>query len=187
MEEKEENKGEQILHPNNIEKSLMKINKEYEQKKKIKRFKSLRLLLVFLIVIIVLVLGVVVAGNYYLNYQYNKLNYQEIDLNKIAISKTGVPSGFRNIIIFGVDSMTDDLSTDYRTDSIIVLSLNENTNTVKMFSIYRDTYFKMDLDVVDNKKVSAKQTIFDKVNHAYAFGKEQLSIKTINTLWYYIK
>ncbi len=180
MEEKEEKKGEQILHPNNIEKSLMKINKEYEQKKKIKRFKSLRLLLVFLIVIIVLVLGVVVAGNYYLNYQYNKLNYQEIDLNKIAISKTGVPSGFRNIIIFGVDSMTDDLSTDYRTDSIIVLSLNENTNTVKMFSIYRDTYFKMELDVVDNKKVSDKQVIFDKVNHAYYDGVEN-SLKVINS------
>ena len=178
MKEKEDDKNE--LLPKEIKQSLMKVEKEYEQRRKIRRFKGLRAFIVFLIILIVLVLAIVLAGNYYLNAQYNKINYQEIDLNEIAISTTGVPSNFRNIIILGIDSTLDDLSTDYRTDSIIVLSLNENTNTVKMFSIYRDTYFKMELDVVDNKKVSEKQTIFDKVNHAYYDGVEN-TLKVINT------
>ena len=176
-----ENEGEEKeLLPKKIEMNLMKIEQEYKQKRRIKRFKGLRVLIVTFIVLIVLVLAAVLAGNYYLNAQYSKLNYQEIDLNKIAISKTGVPSNYRNIVIFGIDSNQDDLSNDFRTDSIIVLSLNENNNTVKMFSIYRDTYFKMDLDVVDNKKVSEKQVIFDKVNHAYYDGVEN-SLKVINT------
>ena len=176
-----ENEGEEKeLLPKKIEMNLVKIEQEYKQKRRIKRFKGLRVLIVTFIVLIVLVLAAVLAGNYYLNVQYSKLNYQEIDLNKIAISKTGVPSNYRNIVIFGIDSNQDDLSNDFRTDSIIVLSLNENNNTVKMFSIYRDTYFKMDLDVVDNKKVSEKQVIFDKVNHAYYDGVEN-SLKVINT------
>ena len=176
-----ENEGEEKeLLPKKIEMNLMKIEQEYKQKRRIKRFKGLRVLIVTFIILIVLVLAAVLAGNYYLNVQYSKLNYQEIDLNKIAISKTGVPSNYRNIVIFGIDSNQDDLSNDFRTDSIIVLSLNENNNTVKMFSIYRDTYFKMDLDVVDNKKVSEKQVIFDKVNHAYYDGVEN-SLKVINT------
>ena len=176
-----ENEGEEKeLLPKKIEMNLMKIEQEYKQKRRIKRFKGLRVLIVTFIVLIVLVLAAVLAGNYYLNVQYSKLNYQEIDLNKIAISKTGVPSNYRNIVIFGIDSNQDDLSNDFRTDSIIVLSLNENNNTVKMFSIYRDTYLKMDLDVVDNKKVSEKQVIFDKVNHAYYDGVEN-SLKVINT------
>lgn len=176
-----ENEGEEKeLLPKKIEMNLMKIEQEYKQKRRIRRFKGLRVLIVTFIILIVLVLAAVLAGNYYLNAQYSKLNYQEIDLNKIAISKTGVPSNYRNIVIFGIDSNQDDLSNDFRTDSIIVLSLNENNNTVKMFSIYRDTYFKMDLDVVDNKKVSEKQIIFDKVNHAYYDGVEN-SLKVINT------
>ncbi len=178
MKEKEDDKNE--LLPKEIKKSLMKVEKEYEQRRKIRRFKGLRVFIVFLIILTVLVLAIVLAGNFYLNAQYNKINYQEIDLNEIAISTTGVPSNFRNIIILGIDSTQDDLSNDFRTDSIIVLSLNEKTNTVKMFSIYRDTYFKMDLDVVDNKKVSEKQTIFDKVNHAYYDGVEN-TLKVINT------
>ena len=178
MKEKEDDKNE--LLPKEIKQSLMKVEKEYEQRRKIRRFKGLRAFIVFLIILIILVLAIVLAGNYYLNAQYNKINYQEIDLNEIAISTTGVPSNFRNIIILGIDSTQDDLSNDFRTDSIIVLSLNEKTNTVKMFSIYRDTYFKMDLDVVDNKKVSEKQTIFDKVNHAYYDGVEN-TLRVINT------
>ena len=176
-----ENEGEEKeIKKKKIEMNLVKIEQEYKQKRRIKRFKGLRVLIVTFIILIVLVLAAVLAGNYYLNAQYSKLNYQEIDLNKIAISKTGVPSNYRNIVIFGIDSNQDDLSNDFRTDSIIVLSLNENNNTVKMFSIYRDTYFKMDLDVVDNKKVSEKQVIFDKVNHAYYDGVEN-SLKVINT------
>ena len=178
MKEKEDEKNE--LLPKEIKKSLMKVEKEYEQRRKIRRFKGLRAFIVFLIILIVLVLAIVLAGNFYLNAQYNKINYQEIDLNEIAISTTGVPSNFRNIIILGIDSTQDDLSNDFRTDSIIVLSLNEKTNTVKMFSIYRDTYFKMELDVVDNKKVSDKQVIFDKVNHAYYDGVEN-SLKVFNS------
>lgn len=173
-------KGGKEFEPNYIEKSLVKINKEYEKKKRLRKYKVLRFLLSFMIIIIILIFAIILAANYYLNYQYNKLNYQEINLNEIAISTTGVPGNFRNIAIFGVDSMDDTLSNQFRTDSIIIVSINEKENTVNMFSIYRDTYFKMELDVVDNKKIDEKRTIYDKVNHAYYDGIEN-TLKVINT------
>lgn len=172
--------GGKELEPNYIEKSLVKITKEKEKKKRIRKYKTLRFLLSFLIVIIILLLVIIIAANYYLNFQYNKLNYQEIDLNSIAISTTGVPSEYRNIAIFGIDSTDDTLNNQFRTDSIIIVSINEKANTVNMFSIYRDTYFKMELDVVDNKKVSEKRVIYDKVNHAYYDGIEN-TLRVINT------
>jgi len=175
-----DNKGGKEFKPNSMEKSLLKINEDYEKKKRLRKYKLLRFLLSFFIIIIILIIAIILGANYYLNYQYNKLNYQEININDIAISTTGVPDRYRNIAIFGIDSQDESVSNQFRTDSIIIISIDEKDNTVNMFSIYRDTYFKMELDVVDNKKIDEKRVIYDKVNHAYYDGIEN-TLKVINT------
>lgn len=72
-----------------------------------------------------------------------------------------------NIALFGIDTR----DTDYdgsRTDTIMIVSLDDKHKKIKLSSIMRDTY----VDIPGKK--------MDKINHAYAFGGPELSIKTIN-------
>ena len=76
---------------------------------------------------------------------------------------------YRNIALFGIDAREADSSTGHRSDGMIVISINEKTDDVKMFSVYRDTYLQTDDDGT-----------LDKVNHAYAYGGMNRSIKALN-------
>ncbi len=67
-------------------------------------------------------------------------------------------------------SFSDTYSTDYRTDCIMVASINKKSGDVFLYSIYRDTYVQMELD---------GKEYYDKINHAYYNGPEN-TIKTIN-------
>ncbi|MCB6994517.1 LCP family protein [bacterium 210820-DFI.6.37] len=76
---------------------------------------------------------------------------------------------YRNIALFGIDAKDFESETGHRSDGMIIVSINEKNDDVKMFSIYRDTYLKID----DNHDL-------DKVNHAYAYHGMTGSIKAIN-------
>lgn len=69
-----------------------------------------------------------------------------------------------NILLLGVDERSYDRG---RSDTMIFLSLNPNTNQILMFSIPRDTY------------VEIPGRGWDKINHAYAFGGSELSVETV--------
>ncbi|MEH7437941.1 LytR family transcriptional regulator [Neobacillus drentensis] len=69
------------------------------------------------------------------------------------------------VALLGVDQRDGDRG---RSDSIIVLAVNPNTNSVKMLSIPRDT----------RTEIIGKGTV-DKINHAYAFGGVKMSVNTI--------
>jgi len=75
-------------------------------------------------------------------------------------------SNYRNIVIFGVDDRSDSFSG--RSDSIILVSINQKTSEVKLCSVYRDSYLK----ITDRS--------LDKVTHAYAYGGPELAISTLN-------
>ncbi|MGG3467846.1 LytR family transcriptional regulator [Neobacillus pocheonensis] len=70
-----------------------------------------------------------------------------------------------SVALLGVDQRPGDRG---RSDSIIVMAVNPNTNSVKMVSIPRDT----------RTKIIGKGTV-DKINHAYAFGGVKMSLDTI--------
>ena len=76
---------------------------------------------------------------------------------------------YRNIALFGIDAKEADSSTGHRSAGMIVISINEKTDDVKMFSVYRDTYLQTD-----------DGGTLDKVNHAYAYGGMNRSIKALN-------
>lgn len=69
-----------------------------------------------------------------------------------------------NILLLGVDQREHDVG---RSDTMILMSLNPNTNKIVMVSIPRDTYVD-----IDGRGM-------DKINHAYAFGGVDLSVKTV--------
>jgi len=71
-----------------------------------------------------------------------------------------------NIALFGVDRRSADDQAN--SDVIMIISINANAGQVKMSSIMRDTYVK-----IEGKGM-------DKINAAFATGGPQLAIKTIN-------
>ncbi|MFJ8531429.1 LytR family transcriptional regulator [Bacillus sp. NPDC094106] len=70
-----------------------------------------------------------------------------------------------SILLLGVDESGDDRG---RSDSLMVITLNPETKSMKTLSIPRDTYTEI---VGKGKK--------DKINHAYAFGGVDMSIATV--------
>ena len=93
-----------------------------------------------------------------------------IDKNDIGMDAGAAASldGYRNILILGTDARKGEEDGMVRSDAIVVASINEDTNEVKLFSVFRDTL----LDVGDGT--------LDKITHAYAYGGAQQSLKAIN-------
>ena len=71
-------------------------------------------------------------------------------------------------LILGVDEREGDAG---RSDTMIILTVNPTLQTTKMLSIPRDTY----TDIVGTNSK-------DKINHAYAFGGIEMSMKTVEYL-----
>lgn len=83
-----------------------------------------------------------------------------------------------SVLMLGVDERAGDKG---RSDTMIVLTVNPATNSIKMLSIPRDTR----TDIIGHGTE-------DKINHAYAFGGVEMSIATVEDFLdipidYYIK
>lgn len=70
-----------------------------------------------------------------------------------------------SVLMLGVDEREGDKG---RSDTMIVLTVNPNLNSVKMLSIPRDTR----TEIIGRDKL-------DKINHAYAFGGVEMSMDTV--------
>lgn len=75
-----------------------------------------------------------------------------------------------SILLVGVDKRKGDSG---RTDSMIVATINPNTNTTKLLSIPRD----MKTKIVSNSDPSKNRTT--KINSAYAYGGIEMTIDTV--------
>lgn len=79
--------------------------------------------------------------------------------------------GYRTIALYGVDSRESNLEQGTNSDSIIIVSINEETNEIKLVSIYRDTLLDIQSEDIGTQKV----------NYAYQLGGAVTSINTLNT------
>lgn len=70
-----------------------------------------------------------------------------------------------SVLVLGVDERGEDKG---RSDTMIVLTVNPTLQTTKMLSIPRDTYTEI-----------IGKSFKDKMNHAYAFGGVEMSMKTV--------
>lgn len=80
-----------------------------------------------------------------------------------------VSKGYRNIALFGVDDREGNLGRGTRSDTIIIASINLDTNEIKLVSLYRDTYLNLGNDS------------YNKCNAAYAQGGPEQAITMLNT------
>ncbi|MDQ0269137.1 LCP family protein required for cell wall assembly [Cytobacillus purgationiresistens] len=70
-----------------------------------------------------------------------------------------------SVLLLGVDEREGDKG---RSDTMIVLTVNPNDNNINMLSIPRDTRTEI-----------IGRDFEDKINHAYAFGNEEMAIATV--------
>ena len=134
--------------------------------------KRLSIGLVIFLVIIFLIVGVFVGSILYLKSKLNKITYKPVDVTDLGIEEEKMPTiseEYTRFVIFGSDSR--DTSNQYagRSDTIIIVVLDNVNKKINLISIPRDSY------------VDVPGYGYTKINHAYAYGQEQLSLKTINS------
>lgn len=85
------------------------------------------------------------------------------------VSEDTSQDSYREIALFGVDSIEGELSQKTRSDSIMVLCINETEDEAKLVSVYRDTL----LNLGDGT--------YNKCNAAYARGGPEQAIRMLNS------
>lgn len=134
------------------------------QQRKKKKQKG-RLIAIFITEILLLVL---IFAGFKIYTSMNKLNRNNKDDSQIEKNEEVELEGFRNIVIFGVDSRENRLEDSTHSDTIIIASINNKTKDVKLASVYRDTY------------VNIPDIGYKKINAAYFNGGYSLALTTIN-------
>ena len=98
------------------------------------------------------------------------INEEVIEAMKTeVIHEDIVIKGYRNIALFGVDSRDGDLGKGTRSDTIIIASINQDTQEIKLVSVFRDTFLNLGNDS------------YNKCNAAYAQGGPEQAINMLNT------
>ena len=165
------------ISPENYKYGAYERNKEREEennmRKKKKMNKGLKIFLIILLVLVIFILGLGVAGYTFVNGKIGKMQKENIDTTAVGISEETKQElkGYRNIALLGIDSRADDYGLGNRSDCMIIASINQETNAVKLISVYRDTY----VYVTEN---GTKR--LDKITHAYSYGGAQNTLKSLN-------
>lgn len=143
-------------------------NNQHKRKRKKKKKKStgFKIFIGFLCVLLAIA---TVGGGYFVGL-LNKMDNVDINKDNLGIAEEEIKdydtaNKITNIALFGVDATDGETG---RSDSIMVATLDPVHNKLKLTSIMRDSY------------VYIEGYGQDKINHAYAYGGPELSIKTIN-------
>ena len=155
-----------------VPKAFQKNNKsESNGKKTKKKKKGLKIFGIIVLILVILFAAIVGAAYIYINDKLGKMNTVQLDESQLGITDEASSklSKYRNIAIFGVDSREDDYGKGNRSDCIIIASINNETKEVRLISVYRDTYVKIEGHGLD------------KITHAYSYGEAPLAINTLNT------
>lgn len=135
---------------------------ENASKKKMSTGKKAALIILAVVFALILAGGIYVYS--YFNNTMNKMEKVEVQEDNLGVTE-GKSGDIVNIALFGIDA--EDGVTG-RSDAIMILTLDNVHNRIKLTSIMRDSYVNIDGHGMD------------KINHAYAFGGPELSIKTLN-------
>lgn len=131
-------------------------------KKKRSKARTLRNALIIVICVLIAAIGALYGYAYKI---LSGIDRTPLDQNDLGI-ETSDYDGVQNIALLGIDSRADNDSG--RSDAIVVLTIDKKHKKLKLTSIARDTYVSID----GHSK--------DKLTHAYAYGKSQLAVKTLN-------
>lgn len=148
-------------------------NKQYQVKGDKKNRRGLKIFLRILLVLLIVLSILAGIACWFVGDKLGRIGKEEIDKTAVGISEETSKQlkEYRNIALLGIDSRADDYGLGNRSDCIIIASLNQKTDEIKLISVYRDTY----VYVTENgtKKL-------DKITHAYSYGGAQNALKSLN-------
>ena len=135
-----------------------------EEKRRAKKKKRRRRIGILVAEVIILSVLCVFA---YATVKMDKLDFNFLDKDKLEVYKDTGP--YTNIALFGLDAREgESIESGVRSDSMMIASINNETNEVKVVSIFRDTLLKQ------------QDGTFDKANAAYSYGGPQEAIALLN-------
>ena len=126
----------------------------------------------FVLEIIVLLLfigGLYVYGQ--ISARLDKIEQPELDQEKVIVNQEAPKmTGYKTYVLFGIDTRGGGSQySAQNSDTMIIVSVNNDTKEVRMVSVYRDTL----LNVGDDT--------YTKANAAYAYGGPEQAISMLNT------
>lgn len=121
-----------------------------------------------LTIILLLVLLATPLGLFGLSVSYlSKINSNNIDTGSLEKHSYAHKDGIKNILILGSDARPGENVS--RTDSMMILTIDNVNDSLKITSLARDAF------------VNIPGYGYSKLTHAYAYGKEKLLIDTIES------
>ena len=111
-----------------------------------------------------------VGDNYEEKVRDTEFKEEEIVVPEEAAKKL---TGYKNIVLFGVDARGSEFDSETRSDTIMIVSINNDTGAIRMVSLYRDTIMRV--------MRPDGSSFYGKVNSAYTLGGVQAALSTLNT------
>ncbi|QAA33064.1 LCP family protein [Clostridium manihotivorum] len=143
--------------------------KKDKHKKKMKKSTKIVLISITAVLVFVLVFGSVGLYKLYSDtlggIKKDTISKDEVNKSIDQDVKDKYDDSIINIALLGVDRRANDTG---RSDATMFVTIDKKHNKLKLTSIMRDSYVSIDGHGMD------------KLNHAFAFGKGELSIKTMN-------
>lgn len=138
-----------------------------------------------LLIVEICILCMAIGVMYVVVTMTGEVNHKDIDEEDIHMNEeivreknTGVmkaeakeeeqSKGCRNIALFGVDARDGELGKGTRSDTIMIASINQDTQEIRLISVFRDTYLNLSNDN------------YNKCNTAYAQGGPEQAINMLN-------
>lgn len=122
---------------------------------------------VLIIILIVLVVAVVLRFLFAKSLT-EKVNYSELKANEyISSAELLTKDGVKNILLVGVDAREGESNSATRSDTMMLLSIDDNNKQLKLTSFLRDTY----IDIPGYKTA--------KLNASQSYGGTQLLVDTL--------
>ena len=132
------------------------------------------------ILILIILVGVLFVYAQ-INKKLDKLDFQEtnedsqvqVQINE-SVAGSEVLSGHTNIALFGIDKRSEDDGLYGNSDTAIVASINNGTKEVRLVSLYRDTYLRVNVD-------KEADGIYNKCNSVFLQGGPSQAMTMMNT------
>ncbi len=133
----------------------------------------------FVFVLEILVLLVLIAGLFVFA-KMDQMGYENTDTERVEVNDevvqnevlTEVLKGYTTIALVGVDSRNGNLDNAL-SDTMILVSINNDTKKIKLLSLYRDTYLRV-------RESKDGEDIFGQANTAYARGGSEQFLSMLN-------
>ena len=136
-----------------------------KKKSKAKR----RTIFVVEIVLLLVLLVVFFFWNKFGKINWDNINMDDIEVNDLDSETEKILSNYTTIALFGVDNRSNGNLDSGNSDTIMLVSINNDTKEVKIVSVQRDTYLQI------------TEGTYRKCNYAYNHGGVETAISMLNT------